>query len=310
MNIAMETIQFHVNMLNDKARTSSYLASIRKVVRPGDTVVDIGTGTGIFAVAAARAGARHVYAIEAGPIARAATRLFEANGLAARITLIRGLSTRIWLPERADVLISEVIGDEPLAEGVIGITKDALRRLLKPGARLIPSRIRIFGLPVTIPGAELGKLTFTRGTLQNWRSWYDIQFAPLTRIAENLPFESHFSYFINPYTMRDWKILSAPVLLADVDFKRWRGPWIHTSKTVTATESGHLDGLMVYFELQVGSSTFLSTHPRVVDENNHWHSPVRIFTKPIALQQGDRFDMTYWYRRVRGVSGCEVCLSN
>jgi hypothetical protein len=111
---------------------------------------------------------------------------------------IRGLSTRIWLPERADVLISEVIGNEPLAERVIGITQDALRRLLKPGARLIPSGIRIFTLPVTIPGAELAKLHSREGTLQKWRSWYDIQVTPLTRIAEYLPFESRFSSLSTP----------------------------------------------------------------------------------------------------------------
>jgi type I protein arginine methyltransferase len=303
---AAEIIQFHINMLNDQARTSSYLASIREVVRRGDTVVDIGTGTGVYAVAAAQAGARHVYAIEAGRIAGAARRLFEANGLADRITLIRGLSTRIWLPERADVLISEVIGDEPLGEQVIRITQDALRRLLKPGARLIPSGVKIFALPVTIPDAELGKLTFTPGTLQKWRSWYDIEFAPLAQMAENLPFKSRFKYFINPYLMRDWKTLSAPVLLAEIDFRTWRRPWIRTTKTVTATAAGQLNGVLVYFDLQVGATTFLSTHPGVVDETNHWHSPLRVFAEPIVLRSRERFELTYWYRSGAGISGCEV----
>ena len=187
MNIPAQVIQFHAAMLNDKARTSSYLASIRRVVRPGDIVVDIGTGTGIYAMAAALAGAQKVYAIEAGRIAWIARRLIEVNGLADRITLIRGLSTQIWLPERANVLISELIGDEPLAEQVIEITQDALRRLLKPGASLVPSGVKIFGLPVTIPDAELGKLTFAQGTVQNWRSWYGIEFAPLINISQIFP---------------------------------------------------------------------------------------------------------------------------
>ena len=310
VNISTDAIQLHVSMLNDKTRTSSYLAAIRKVVRPGDLVVDIGTGTGIYAMAAARAGARHVYAIEAGRIARAARILFQANGLVDRITLIRGLSTQIWLPERADVLISELIGDEPLAERVIGITKDALRRLLKPGARLLPSGIKIFGLPVTVPVQELSKHTFTSGTLQSWQSWYNIDFAPLVKIVHRSFLNSLFSYFINPYTMRHWKALSAPVLLADVDFKTWEGPWINTTKTVTATASGQLNGLLVYFELQAGSTPFFSTHPEVVDKSNHWLSPVRLFTKPMALQGGDRFEITYWYRMLENVSGCEVRFSH
>jgi protein arginine N-methyltransferase 1 len=297
-------------MLNDQRRTSGYLATIRKVVRSGDVVVDIGTGTGIYAIAAARAGARHVYAIEAGRIASAARTLFKVNGLADRITLIRGLSAEIWLPERADVLISELIGDEPLAEGVIGITRDAWRRLLKPSARLVPSRIKIFGLPVTIPSSELRKLTFTPETLQTWRSWYDIEFAPLAKIAQQSRFNSPLGYFVNPHLMRDWETLSDPVLLADVDFKAWRGLGINSTETVTANASGQLNGLAVYFELQSGSTTFLSTHPAAVDENNHWHSPVRIFHKPIRLRAGDRFNVTYWYRPMAGISGCEVYFSD
>jgi protein arginine N-methyltransferase 1 len=297
-------------MLNDKCRTSSYLNSIRKVVRPGDVVVDIGTGTGIYAMAAARAGARHVYAIEAGPIARAARALFQVNGLADRITLIRDLSTRISLPERADVLISELIGDEPLAERVIGITQDALRRLLKPGARLVPSGIKIFGLPVTIPNHELRKLTFEPEGLRNWQSWYGMKFTPLAKVAQNSPFSSLFGYFINPYTMRGWKVLSAPVLLEDIDFKRWRGSHIYTTKTAAANASGKLNGLLVYFELQAGPNPFLSTHPAAVDENNHWFTPVRVFNQPIALRAGARFDVTYWYRRWEGISGCEVHLAD
>jgi hypothetical protein len=309
MNVPAQVIQFHIDMLNDKARTSSYLASIRRVVRPGDIVVDIGTGTGIYAMAAALAGAQKVYAIETGRIAWIARRLIEANGLADRITLIRELSTQIWLPERANVLISELIGDEPLAEQVIGITQDALRRLLKPRARLVPSSLKIFGLPITIPDAELGKLTFARGTVQNWRAWYGIEFAPLVKIAKNLPIKSRFKYFVNPYDMRNWNILSTPVLLANVDLRTWRGAWIRTIKTVTATESGHLNGFIVYFELQVGPSTFLSTHPRVVDETNHWHSPVRVFTSPLAIRAGDRFDVAYWYERASAASGCRINLT-
>ncbi len=163
MVVPADTIQLHVNMLNDRTRTSAYLASISKAVRPGDVVLDIGTGTGVFSIAAARAGARHVYAIEAGRIAKAARTLFEVNGVADRVTLIRGWSTCISLPERADVLIAELIGDDPLAEQVIGITRDAVMRLLKPDARLVPSDIKIFGVPVTVPTDELGKLTFALG---------------------------------------------------------------------------------------------------------------------------------------------------
>lgn len=284
-------LRWHVPLLNDRARTSSFLAGISEVVSPGDVVVDIGTGTGILAVAAARAGARHVYAIESGVIGEYAKAIFEANGLADRITLLRGWSTQISLPERADVLISELIGDEPLGENILKVTKDARERLLKPEARLVPSKVQIFGLAVTIPRADLMEHGLTAGTLQNWHSWYDIDFGPLVEMARDA-----FSEFgIKPQSASHWNALSEPILLADIDLRDNRRLWINNTITVTASASGQLDGLLVYFELELGPTSRLSTHPEQVDRDNHWYIMVYVLDAPLSLQTGDRFDVTYKY---------------
>jgi hypothetical protein len=277
--------------LKDRARTSSFLAGISEVVRSGDIVVDIGTGTGVLAVAAARAGARHVYAIESSAIGESAKAIFEANGLADRITLLRGWSTEISLPERADVLVSELIGDEPLGENVLKVTKDARKRLLKPEARLVPSEVQIFGLPVTIPRAELIERVLTAETLQDWHSWYGIDFGPLAEVARDV-----FSEFpIKPQVASRWEALSEPILLADIDLKDNRRSWINNTITVAANASGQLDGLLVYFELTLGPTTRLSTHPVQADRDNSWFSMVYVLGAPLSLQTGDRFDVTYKY---------------
>ena len=281
----------HVRMLNDRTRTSSFLAGIAEVVSPGDVVVDIGTGTGVLAVAAARAGAKHVYAIEASAIGEVAEAIFEANGLTERITLLRGWSTRISLPERADVLISEMIGNEPLHENVLETTRDARERLLKPGARLVPSTVHIFGLPVTIPPTELMKRTVTSQTLRNWQSWYDIDFGPLTEVVRG----SAAKFYIEPREAGGWKALSEPILLADIDLKEARDLSIENTVTVAAETSGLLDGLLVYFELELGPTTRLSTHPAQVGKDNHWTNKVWVLD-PLPLQKGDQFDVTYQYR--------------
>jgi predicted RNA methylase len=109
------SLPLHLALLNDRRRTTSFLDTIATVVRPGDVVVDVGTGTGVLALAAARAGARHVYAIEMGGIADCAEGLFEASDASDRITLVRGRSLDVRLPERADVLVCELIGHAPLA---------------------------------------------------------------------------------------------------------------------------------------------------------------------------------------------------
>jgi predicted RNA methylase len=83
----------HVALLNDRRRTGA--ETITQVVKPGDVVVDLASGTGILALAAARAGAAHVYAIESTAVGRVAQALFEANGFGDRITLLSGWSTRL-----------------------------------------------------------------------------------------------------------------------------------------------------------------------------------------------------------------------
>ena len=129
----------HARMLHDDRRTGDYLAALAAAVRPGDVVLDIGTGSGVLAVAAARAGARRVYAVEASDIAEVAGRVFAANGVTDTVTLVPGWSRQIELPEPADLLVAEIIGNEPLEEEILETTLDARRRLLKPDARLDPA---------------------------------------------------------------------------------------------------------------------------------------------------------------------------
>jgi hypothetical protein len=188
--MGFDTAEAHTIMLNDRARTGALLAAVVAAVRPGDVVVDIGTGTGVLAIAAARAGARHVYAIEGTAIGAAARKMFDANGLADRITLLEGWSSGLTLPSRADVLIAEVIGHEPLEERALETILDARKRLLVPSARIVPGRLRIFGLPLTIPDAELERRTFAPASVDAWRTWYSMNFEPLRTLVSGQPSRS------------------------------------------------------------------------------------------------------------------------
>ena len=141
-------------MLHDDRRTGDYMAALVAAVRPGDVVLDIGTGSGVLAVAAARAGARRVYAVEASDIAEVAERVFAANGVADTVTLVPGWSRHIELPEPADLLVAEIIGNEPLEEEILETTLDARRRLLKPDARLIPHTLTLLARPLRLPDGE------------------------------------------------------------------------------------------------------------------------------------------------------------
>lgn len=291
----------HVAMLDDRSRTTSFLRAIEEVVRVGDVVVDIGTGTGVLAVAAARAGASRVYAIEASTVSDAAAAVVEANGVSDRITVIDGWSTQVELPERGDVLVSEVIGHEPLAEQVLEVTLDARTRLLKPGARLIPSRLQIYAFPVSIPASELAKRTFTPESVDKWRSWYGIDFSPLVDFGERSRFFS-----VRLREARDWPTLTDPVLLVDVGLDEGEGVRIDTTAFAVATASGQVNGVLIYFELQLGPTTRLSTHPRHATDSNHWRAPVWRLADPLAVRTGERLSLTYTYRVAGKETGVSV----
>lgn len=128
-------------MIADEIRTEAYRTALRALA-PGKVVLDIGTGQdAIWAVTAANAGATRVYAIEVIPdTAEKARQSVEAAGLTDKITILEGLSTRITLPERVDVLVSEIIGAIGGSEGAESVLDDARRRFLKPGGASIPHR--------------------------------------------------------------------------------------------------------------------------------------------------------------------------
>ncbi|WP_432825005.1 50S ribosomal protein L11 methyltransferase [Dactylosporangium sp. CA-092794] len=136
-------------------RMHAYRSAIAAAA-PGRTVLDIGTGRdALWAVAAARAGARHVYAIEAQPGAAAqARRAVAGHGLTGRITVIEARSTAVRLPEPAQVCVSEIIGNVASAEGVIAALADARRRLCAPDCVWIPARAQTWVAAVSWPASS------------------------------------------------------------------------------------------------------------------------------------------------------------
>lgn len=167
----------HIWMLNDAARTQSFIDAINATVRPDDIVLDIGTGTGVLAMAAARAGAAHVYAVEGSIMADVARAGVAANGLSDRVTVIHGHSTEITLPQLATVVVGEIIGDDPFDELILPTFADARRRLAAPGARFIPRGLSPIVAPLHLPANMIGQTMYTPPTTALWQSRYGFDFS-------------------------------------------------------------------------------------------------------------------------------------
>src|SRR5688572_5581324 len=135
-------------MVADRARTDAFAAAIREVVRPTDAVLDVGTGTGILAMLAAKAGARKVYAVDQSTIAESAARLVVENRLDDRVDVIQGEAAELLLPEKMDLLVSEWLGHTAYVEGMLSDVLAARDNNLAEGGRMIPARVRVMLAPV------------------------------------------------------------------------------------------------------------------------------------------------------------------
>ena len=128
-------------MICDRVRTEAFRRAIDSVVRPGDIVLDVGAGSGILSVFAARAGAARVYAVEQTSVAVLAQELAAANGVAEIVQVIQGDVMDIELPERVDVIVSEWLGGFGIDEGMLVPVIAARDRWLKPGGVMIPRSV-------------------------------------------------------------------------------------------------------------------------------------------------------------------------
>ena len=139
-------------MIQDRIRTSAHQQALARAIKPGDVVVDLGAGTGLFTLHACRLGAKLVHAIEPNPIIQVAREIVQANGFSDRVAFHQAMSFDVELPQPANVVVTDPRGVLPLKERAIPTIIDARCRLLKPGGVLIPQRDTIWAALVEAPG--------------------------------------------------------------------------------------------------------------------------------------------------------------
>jgi len=144
-------IELQRRMVSDRPRTDAFAAAIREVVRAGDIVLDVGTGTGILAMIAAKAGAGKVFAIDVTDIVEVAEDLVKANHLSDQIQIIHGQAGELHLDQEVDLIISEWLGNAAFAEGMLPSVLDARDHNLASNGRMLPSKVRVRIAPLDEP---------------------------------------------------------------------------------------------------------------------------------------------------------------
>lgn len=147
MTLPYETLDVHRWMLRDWPRMQAFEAALREQVQPGSVVLDVGAGSGVLSLMAAKAGAARVYAVERTPVARQARRLVQRNGLDHVIQVIEADIQQVHLPEQVDLIVSEWLGTIGVDENLLYPVLLARDRWLKPDGIMVPSVVRAWAAP-------------------------------------------------------------------------------------------------------------------------------------------------------------------
>ena len=266
-----QVLDYHLSMLLDTARMDSYRRAINATILPDDIVLDIGCGTGVLAFMACEAGAKKVYAIEGGPVIDVAKELAEENGFADRIEFLSGWSIDLGIPEPANVLITETIGNAAVDEGIVAWAADARARLLTPDAVIIPQQLRMW-----VAAAEA----------------FDDHLLVSDWLLPELPYRYTSAHQRAARTM--WfgditplNLLGEPELAADIDLRTTPNQDTICSGTLQVGRAGELHGLACWFDSLLCPGVSVDNNP--TREGSSWSQGFMPLLEPIEVIAGDRF---------------------
>lgn len=254
-------------------------------------MLDVGSGTGLLGMMAARAGADNVVGVEMdGSMCTIADEVIASNRLASKCTTVLSDARRLFtadspglregrkpdgsMPElkrRADVMVFEVFDCGLIGEGAIHVSAIAAHRLLMPDAAIIPASARVFCQPIqfrlsTVCGVDVEVLN-----RYNWRPDY-----------ESLDMQS---------LKEHWTPLADPVQVFEITFADYAANAVPAlrRKSVVCTASGTVNCILLWFDLDLDESERLSSSPYAA-ESTSW-SQALYYVQEVMVREGDMLEM-------------------
>jgi protein arginine N-methyltransferase 1 len=273
----LDLLQFHAFCLtNTGSRLDQYARAIHATVREGDVVLDLGTGTGLLAILACRAGAKRVYAIESSDAVQLGELLVSTTAFADRITFIQSASSQLRLPEPVDLIVCDIHDTFGLQPGGIASLLDARRRLLKPGGTLIPRAIEFRLAPVEAP-------EFYAREVDVWtRHVQDVDLSPVRQFAESHVHAGRFD---------SGELLSAPSPVGVIDLAHSASVRVSGTATATISRNGNMHGLCGCFETTLADGIRMGNVPGDSSTTNFAQAFFPL-ARPVAVVAGDTVDLT------------------
>lgn len=268
----------HEEMLKDEVRTISYRDAMyhNKDLFKDKIVLDVGCGSGILSMFAARAGAKHVIGVDRSNIIDLARKVVEINGLSDKITLVQGKMEEVSLPyDKVDIIVSEWMGYFLLYESMLDTVLYARDHYLAEGGLIFPDKCTMYM-------ASIEDADYKHDKIGYWRNVYGFDFTPFESVSLAEP-------LVDIVEMK--ALVSDPCMFHKID--------LYTVKVEDLTFSAPFDlvttrpdmvhGFVVWFDIEFSHgkrASKFSTGPHAW--YTHWKQTV-FYTHedPIAVQKGD-----------------------
>ncbi|KAL1679402.1 S-adenosyl-L-methionine-dependent methyltransferase [Schizophyllum commune] len=268
----------HEEMLKDSVRTGSYRSAILNNghLFKGKTVLDVGCGTGILSMFAAKAGASHVVGIDMSNIIDQAQKIIEANGFKDTITLVKGKLEEAELPiKQFDIIISEWMGYFLLYESMLDTVLIARDQYLKPGGLIFPDNATMYIAAIEDQDYKDEKINF-------WDNVYGFDYSCIKDIALREP-------LVDTVDLK--AVVTDPCVLKHIDLLTVKKEDLAFTVPfeLTATRTDYAHAFLAWFDI-----VFQCTHKKVNfstgphAQYTHWKQTVFYTPQTITLTEGDK----------------------
>ncbi|KAG1890112.1 protein arginine N-methyltransferase [Suillus subluteus] len=266
----------HEEMLKDTVRTGSYRSAIinNGHLFKGKTVLDVGCGTGILSMFAAKAGASHVVGIDMSNIIDQAQKIIEANGFKDTITLVKGKLEEAELPiDQFDIIISEWMGYFLLYESMLDTVLLARDKYLKPDGLIFPDTAKLLFAAIEDQDYKEEKINF-------WDNVYGFDYSCIKDIALREPLVDTVelkAVVTDPYVIKEIDLLTATK--EDLTFT---APF-----SLAATRDDYVHAFLAWFDI-----VFDCTHKKVKfstgphAQYTHWKQTVFYTPSTVTIKRG------------------------
>lgn len=267
-------LEYHRGLLDDPWRMDAFDRALRALVRPGDVVLDLGCGTGVLALLAARRGAARVHAVESTPVAGLATALARRNGLADRVHVHRADALSLSPVEPVDLIVSDFLGRFVVDDGMLPVVA-AAGRWLAPGGRFCPSRVVLRLAPVA--DVRLRAIDLFHEPYRGFD------------LTPALPYALNYAYHAQ---LAPEAVLAPPVdyHTLTLPFPDGAPPRFDCRCVFRAARAGLLRGLAGWFEATLAPDVVLDTGP---GHETHWGQYL-FPLPPTPVAAGDTIDARLW----------------